>query len=244
MDLNALGASLKSDSGLIRVYIHLPGQLKRNFRKPNFEVRLDRNVYNQRSFEVSVDIQYVSVLQKRPDANKKCDSMNKNDDKYFNERIIQEIKCIPTYWKLDFLNDTQFNLCNTSSQLKQAYKLIKGSNDVFSKYAVPCDEFLGVIKIVRNTIIGQERNGMLLKVSYKTETFQNVQNVQDFDFESFFSGTGGYVGIFLGYSLLQIPELLDVDWIKCWKNLKLMCDMTGLIAFVMSCFDIQRKLII
>ena len=244
LDLNVLGGSLLSDSGIIRFYIHLPGQLKRNFGKPNYEVRLDKKVHNSQRFEVSIDLQYVSVLRKRFDANKKCDAMNENDDKYFNKMVIEEIECIPTYWKLDFLKDAPFHLCNTSSQLQRAYALIKNSSDVFSKYDEPCDEFLSVMKIVRTSIAGKETNGMVLKVSYQTETFQNVQNVRDFDFESFFSGTGGYVGIFLGYSMLQIPELMDVDWIKCWENIKLMCDMTGFIALVISCFDFQRKFII
>ena len=35
-----------------------------------------------------------------------------------------------------------------------------------------------------------------------------MTNTKNFDFESFVSGVGGFIGIFLGYSLLQIPDLL------------------------------------
>ncbi len=38
--------------------------------------------------------------------------------------------------------------------------------------------------------------------------YQEIEYVQDFGFESFWSGVGGFVGIFLGYSLMQFPEFL------------------------------------
>ena len=41
------------------------------------------------------------------------------------------------------------------------------------------------------------------------DSYQEIENVQDFNFESFFSSLGGFVGIFLGYSLLQVPDLLS-----------------------------------
>ena len=40
------------------------------------------------------------------------------------------------------------------------------------------------------------------------EMFQEIENVRDFGFESCWSGIGGFVGIFVGYSLMQLPELL------------------------------------
>ena len=63
---------------------------------------------------------------------------------------------------------------------------------------------------------------------------QEIGNIQDFGFEAFYSGTGGYVGIFLGYSLLQLPDLIDVNWKEYWKNLKLICSLTDFIAFIVS----------
>ena len=48
----------------------------------------------------------------------------------------------------------------------------------------------------------------LIKLEYRERHYQEIKYAEDFGFESFWSGLGGYVGIFLGYSLLQIPELL------------------------------------
>ena len=40
------------------------------------------------------------------------------------------------------------------------------------------------------------------------KSYQEIVNIQEFSFESFWSAVGGFLGMFLGYSLLQLPELL------------------------------------
>ena len=62
-------------------------------------------------------------------------------------------------------------------------------------------------------------NHMTIKISYMEQTYQETKNVKDFTFESFFSSLGGFIGIFLGYSMLQIPELLS-DLPLVWKKFK------------------------
>ena len=42
------------------------------------------------------------------------------------------------------------------------------------------------------------------------EQVEEIENSKSYDFESFVSGVGGFIGIFLGYSILQIPELLGL----------------------------------
>ena len=39
--------------------------------------------------------------------------------------------------------------------------------------------------------------------------YQEIEFVKDFGFESFWSGIGGFVGIFLGFSMMQFPEALE-----------------------------------
>ena len=45
---------------------------------------------------------------------------------------------------------------------------------------------------------------------YEDSEYEELTNMQSFDFASFVSGVGGFIGIFLGYSLLQIPDLLEL----------------------------------
>ena len=44
------------------------------------------------------------------------------------------------------------------------------------------------------------------------DIFQEIVNARDFGAESCWSGMGGFVGIFLGYSILQLPDILFSVW--------------------------------
>ena len=43
----------------------------------------------------------------------------------------------------------------------------------------------------------------------------------DFDLETFISNIGGFVGIFLGYSMMQFPQLLGnaIAWAMSWLSI-------------------------
>ena len=53
--------------------------------------------------------------------------------------------------------------------------------------------------------------------------FQEIDNVRDFTLESCWSAIGGFVGIFVGYSLLQLPEVATKYF--QWLNQKISSHM-------------------
>ena len=48
----------------------------------------------------------------------------------------------------------------------------------------------------------------IFRFVYEEKYYEEIQYVRDFGFESFWSGIGGFVGIFLGYSMMQFPDLI------------------------------------
>ena len=40
--------------------------------------------------------------------------------------------------------------------------------------------------------------------------YEEIEYSKDFGSESFISNLGGFIGIFLGYSMMQLPELLGI----------------------------------
>ena len=46
------------------------------------------------------------------------------------------------------------------------------------------------------------------------ENYEEVISFREFGIEGLGAGIGGYVGIFLGYSFLQIPSTLSNLWIR------------------------------
>ena len=50
-----------------------------------------------------------------------------------------------------------------------------------------------------------------LRVQYNLEKYyEEIKQVEDFGFQDFVSNVGGFFGIFVGYSMMQIPELLGM----------------------------------
>ena len=43
------------------------------------------------------------------------------------------------------------------------------------------------------------------------EELKEIEEIKDFGFEDFVSDLGGFIGIFLGFSMLQIPQLLGIS---------------------------------
>ena len=51
-------------------------------------------------------------------------------------------------------------------------------------------------------------NEIHVKFYYQEHYYQELTYTADFDLETFISNIGGFVGIFLGYSMMQLPELI------------------------------------
>ena len=47
-----------------------------------------------------------------------------------------------------------------------------------------------------------------IEIDFPEETYQEILNVPEISTENLWSAVGGFVGIFLGYSLMQMPELV------------------------------------
>ena len=91
--------------------------------------------------------------------------------------------------------------------MREAYNLVQNYKEVLFSYDPPCVDMnlIGTYK----TSVNQKRNNFGVKIRYSERKYQEIENSKDFNFETFFSSVGGFVGIFLGYSLLQIPEFID-----------------------------------
>ena len=54
-----------------------------------------------------------------------------------------------------------------------------------------------------------------IMIEFKDLSFMEIRNVRSFDIESLIGNAGGYLGLFTGYALLQLPNLvfLVLRWI-------------------------------
>ena len=86
----------------------------------------------------------------------------------------------------------------------QAYRY----DDIARLCKPPCDE----MSLVTNFYQKPEKQGLeflTIVMYYDRHSFQEIINRRAFGLEAFWSSVGGFVGIFLGYSLMQLPDIMS-----------------------------------
>ena len=188
----------------MKLMVHYPGQLLRNYENPRYSSTFDSHNKEQ---ILELKVSHVTTLIKRPDSNVKCDDTIQNDDTKFQEEVVKRIGCIPIYWK-DLIPDlNKLEVCHSSQQLKDAAFLIANFKSVLASYDPPCVDMSTLVIV--NKDLPQEKDQFQIMIRYTEDVYQKIENGKDVSFETFFSGVGGFVGIFCGYSIMQIPELFE-----------------------------------
>ena len=116
--------------------------------------------------------------------------------------------------------DVSYGACNTSQQLADIYYHNKNYQDVMDLYDPPCDEMMvnpGVQQQADPSNIGTT---ITVQCMYQDKTYVEFVNVRDFGLESLWSNAGGFIGMILGYSVLQIPAAIGQIWDSFWKRNK------------------------
>ena len=147
-------------------------------------------------------------MRKREDSSNECSHRVEIDDRKMITEIIKALECIPLYWKRIVKPETQFKECQTPAQYKKSYGLMKKYKSILSSYTRPCVEMTTQTVYYEKDL--ESDGDTEIKFTYREKYYQEISNYRDFGFESFWSAVGGFIGIFTGYSMLQIPEILGV----------------------------------
>ena len=191
----------------IILYIHPQGQLIRNFDRPVHDFGI--YYFTPSDNYMVINIVQVSVLRKRPDGEFPCNPDLNDDDEEFRNLVMQKVGCIPPYWNR-LSQSLTISLCNSSAQLQKIYQEIKNFKQVMDQYTPPCSD----MSIVSTLHLDYQRTGV--RIHYMNYGFEEIINQRDFGFEMFWSSIGGFTGMFLGASLLQIPDFI-FRLLRCYK---------------------------
>ena len=119
---------------------------------------------------------------------------------------MNSVGCVPIYWNRFAGELPKLKQCNFPSELKKINEYILQYKQILLSYDPPCVDMQVSTKFDEKE--DNEWGRPCVEIFYTNSYYLNIQNEQTFGFESFLSGVGGFIGIFLGYSILQIPELL------------------------------------
>ena len=202
-----------------KLIVHYPGQLIRSMHKP----ALAANFHGLKGIQsaaatsgVSVEelklrdlfIQQVEVLKMRKDSHQPCDDRILDDDAKFIDEVIKKSGCIPVYLKPLTRDDAKYKECQSHEQFQKVYQALNNYKDTLRSYERPCVDMRVLVQEQLNEPLKNRHKEIDIKLTYNEGTYKEIINTRDFGMDSFWISVGGFVGLFLGYSISQIPDLI------------------------------------
>ena len=147
----------------------------------------------------------------------------KGYDKYVLDHFTEKIGCRPLYWDVN----KSMPPCSNIVQMKNAHEPFKyyTFTQFLSEIQEPCQniETLGVT-YTEDYYQNEYPNGTSKEKVFDIilrfrdlHRFKEVKQVKSYDAQSLIGNTGGYIGLCLGWSIFQIPEVV-ISFLRCIKR--------------------------
>ena len=158
------------------------------------------------------------VLNRRNKGGNTC-IHHTDHDKDYKDKAMEAAGCIPPYWK----TTRNFSRCQSQTQMKilarEAFKAYNGHLEDVRDIVKPCIELKKItfshsdteydIKSSMEFSRGLElkNNDSITKIfiDFANSDFKEIKEVEAFGIESLVGNVGGYIGLFLGLSIIQLP---------------------------------------
>ena len=198
----------------IEVFIHHPHQLIRSFKDAKYKASFEYLTStleadsNKSPKTLEFKITQVKQLRKRHTSATPCRNDILDYDRYYQESMIVSFGCIPPYWIRQFPKLKKLEQCTSPMQLDDAHINIDMQERIGELKEIPCNEMILLSIDNINNEPSPKPTDISLEFIYPERSYEEIKYNKMMGFEGWLSNVGGFVGIFLGYSMLQIPELL------------------------------------
>ena len=96
--------------------------------------------------------------------------------------------------------------------------------DILRQMTAPCDELIDVVSKIENIARGKfttygstdlkdkfkiDRNSAILLFEFERTIYREIANFRTYNFEGLIGNGGGYVGLFLGFAVWQLPDFFN-----------------------------------
>ena len=224
------------------VYLHHPDQLIRRIGSiKSFGTMLKTSVFKTsvpRKYDndynlVQIAITNVKVILKRNKKDEICDETIFGDDDRWIQQAAIDVGCVPIFWADKISKDLKLNQCQTYNQYSRAALHASDFWNITQKFAPPCrylntlsSSQFGNAKILGlNPELRKKLNlyeALNFRILYKTNEYEEITHERLFNEWDLFGQIGGIVGIMLGFSFLQVPEMLlkvfTIVWLKAQSH--------------------------
>jgi hypothetical protein len=187
----------------LSVIIHYPKQIWRaKWWKNHWPIR---DVNSSKSYATVFNIKGMEVVRYRNKRDQKCYENFPDYDEENLQQILLSVGCRPPYAV------SRYNLrrCTEPDEMK---KIVEKQTELWSGdnlRHLPC---AGIEKVSYAAEESDEEksNPPFFKITFlfKDLSYKEIKMVADFDFQALVGNVGGYIGLFLGYALMMIPQCL------------------------------------
>ena len=151
------------------------------------------------NFAMVFNIQNMVVLIKRNKPHQPCEMDRARDDIRQRDLLIKNLGCRPAF----VTSPSNWPRCNNWNHFKNC----RWDDD----YVEACTQvekiFYTYEEYDKGDASGMEGGFFDLKFNFQGKTYMEIEQTRDYDLQSLIGNAGGYVGLFLGVCLLQLPQL-------------------------------------
>ena len=194
----------------LMIFEHYPEQFGRSFptNRRFWNARTSSNSYRMRFYFKGME-----VLKRRHKSFETCLD-NIPYDKWLIHNITAELQCTPPYW----MADDKYPTCQNQTELEKGQIMFWSYFYGNIEANHPCTEIQKVDMDYEETdddLPGTDETR--IRVYYRSSTYKEIRQMKAYTIMMLFGNVGGFVGLLLGYALIQIPSLIH-STLSCFKG--------------------------
>ena len=172
---------------------------------------------SKKEYTMKFEVQNIVVMKKRNKLQESCEEDWKNNDNVSISKILQEVKCTLPHWNIN----TSYTLCQGKQLKKIGSKFQELRNNVppcqtIEKILYTYTEKDGLENFDETIAEAKKQLGIKYDITqvfqvtlnFQGSTYMEITQIRAYDGQSLIGNAGGYVGLFLGVALIQLPAAI------------------------------------
>ena len=199
----------------LAIFFHYPSQLLRSFHthKQDWFVRKDRS-----TFAMNFELKGMEVVERRNKRKVECIPDWKNYDNIILEKHLETVGCKSPYQNYHKMYMNRLPICENAEKTKEAHFSFRDGD--INTYPPPCKEIETInygytetnwTADLASSLVApwqnNEKDYFMLCMNIFHHRFKQISQQRAIDTQNLIGNAGGYIGLFLGLAIMQIPEL-------------------------------------
>lgn len=155
-------------------------------------------------------INHVDVISRRNKRSEPCLKQSENFDNYIMEKLIEESGCRPPPWN----SPSNASICENELKMKNFAR--QPSSDKVASYYPACRVIDRITYIYQEQELNDNWSAdysnasfFIIHKTHGNSIFNEMIQTKAYTLDDLVGTIGGFIGLFLGYALIQLPDLIN-----------------------------------